>query len=30
MIHVVATIRVRPSERERYLPHVLAEDGCLA
>jgi quinol monooxygenase YgiN len=37
MIHVVATIKVKPGTRETYLsilkanvPHVLAEKGCLA
>jgi len=37
MIHVIATIQVKPGTRERYLailkanqPNVLAEKGCLA
>jgi quinol monooxygenase YgiN len=37
MIHVVATIKVKPGTREKYLavlkanvPHVLAEKGCIA
>jgi quinol monooxygenase YgiN len=37
MIHVIATIKVKPGMRERYLailkanlPKVLAEKGCLA